>query len=184
MAMVIPARGDGMVGTYGPSSSSIASAVSAQTEDLLVEYGGWALATKTVAFTGAAGLGAQGTVSIFTVTGDVEWQPYPVKCTESLVGAATMDYGITGTATDLVSGIIWGTFGDATTFDTGEWWGGISDTDSLAGGEQAVSGSGFPLYVISNSVILTVGAADITDGTLVFYCRWRPLSAGATVAAA
>lgn len=139
----------------------------------------WRMATKTVTFTGAAGAGEIGTVNVFTISGDVEIAMEPVKCTTNLAGAATLQLGVTGTAT--LFSAFWATFADASTFDAGEWWGGTTGSDGTPGGE---SGSGLLIAASGANVILTVAAANVTDGVLVFYLWWRPLSAGATLVAA
>ena len=141
----------------------------------------WKLATKTVAFTGAAGNGAVGTVALFTTTGQVDIDPLPVYCSEDLVGAATLDWGVVGNA-DKINQIlvIAAQFADATTFDAGDWWGNNGNTTATVAIERSGSARG----VISANVILTIGANAVTDGTLVFYIWWRPLSAGATLVAA
>lgn len=128
---------------------------------------------KTVAFTGAAGLGAQGTVSLFTVTGEVVCK-LMAKCTEDLAGAtATLEVGVSGntaflhgqeTATNIDNG-------DVVTSDAGTKVGG-----GLALNEYFIAGGA--------DIIATVATADITDGTLIYTLLWRPISDDGAVVAA
>jgi len=133
------------------------------------------LATKTITYTGAAGAGATGTVTVFTVTGDIEVAGYFEKCTVDLVGAATLATGVSGN-----TGALCASTADATTADAGEWndgngtWNaGIGILD-FTGDRQR--------YALSANIIQTVGSTNITAGSITAYMWWRPLSAGATVA--
>jgi hypothetical protein len=130
------------------------------------------IARKTVAFDGAAGNGAVGTVNLFTVTGDVLVILF-ATCSEDLVGAtATIVAGIAGNT----AGLIGSTTAD--TIDTGESW-----TDATPTTVEALVTS--PRIIAAGAdIIATVGTADITDGTLNFYCLWRPLSSNGAVVAA
>src|ERR1043165_8130978 len=81
-----------------------------------VSYNGHIVTKKTVAFTGAAGLGAQGATVRFTVTGDVIATVFAV-CSEDLAGAsATIEVGISGNTAALLPQTT------ATQIDTGEVW--------------------------------------------------------------
>lgn len=132
-------------------------------------------ATKTVAFTGAANLGAVGNVPIFTVTGDVLVAVLTAFCTETLVGAtATLALGVTGstsffigatTATDIAANDIW--------VDTTP-----TETNALA------VPAGFKDIFVTDNIVGTVATAAITDGTIRFDCYYMPLSAGSSLVAA
>ena len=129
--------------------------------------------SKTVAFTGAAGLGAQGTVSLFTVTGDVLVRVFGVV-TESLAGAtATIEVGVAGNTAAIIAQVL-GT--------------NLAANDVLVSGSSPVSVASIataPLIVGGGAdIIATVATADITDGTITFYCTWRPLSSTGNVVAA
>ncbi len=127
--------------------------------------------SKSRAYTGAVGLGSQGAVTLFTVTGDVIANTFGV-CSEDLEGdTATIEVGITGntaaiiaqtTATDINNGTIWVDTGPAT-------------VESLPTAKILTGGT---------DIIETVGTAAISNGTLTFYCAWRPLSSDANVVAA
>lgn len=132
------------------------------------------LVRKTVTFTGAAGNGAAGTVALFTVTGDVEVVKYFEKCTESLVGAATLETGITG-----ATAIFGPQVANATTVDAGMW----NTSEGWATGYGADTKAGLS-YVTAEDIFMTVGTTDITDGTVTAYLQYIPLSAGASVVAA
>lgn len=131
------------------------------------------LVSKSRAYTGASGLGAQGTSTLFTVTGSVLVRVIGC-CTEDIAGAATLELGIAGNTAALLAQIA-----DATTLDAGESY--LDATPSTC--------ESFALttpFVLANGqdIIETIGAADITDGTVVFYCFWRPLSSDGSVVAA
>lgn len=129
------------------------------------------LVSKTVTFTGAAGAGAIGTVNLFTVTGDVELVNFYGKCSTDLIGAtATLSVGVTGSPTAYVSNAT------AEDQDAGE---GIGGTAGMVGSMVGSSAD-----IVLANIILTVGTAAITAGVLVFYARYKPLSAGSSLVAA
>ena len=131
------------------------------------------LQRKTREFTGATGLGAQGAATLFTVTGDVLVRIF-ASCTEDLAGAtATIEVGITGNTAALIAQTT------ATNIDVGKSW---MDT-SPATIEAVDLASGF-VIVDGADIIETIATANITDGTLKYYCFWRPLSTNGMVVAA
>lgn len=144
---------------------------------------GWRIVRKTVTFTGAAGLGAVGTVTVFTTTGDVEVGMCLGKCTTDLTeGGATATVKL-GTAADTSAFI---DQANATAIDADEFW-GVGGTPSRAintvvNGVVAM-GTGEAI-AINQNVIITVGAQAVTGGVITFTCRWRPISVGATLVAA
>lgn len=129
--------------------------------------------SKAVTFTGAAGLGAVGTVSLFTVNGQVLIDIIAV-CGTTLVGtSATIAVGnSTSTARYLPQQT-------ATNITAGKTW----DITGLVTAGTAPNTT--PNQVASNAevVIATVATANITAGQLTFYAFYRPLTAGATVTA-
>lgn len=129
--------------------------------------------SKTRTFTGASGLGAAGTTTLFTVTGAVAVRIIGL-CTEDLVGAATLEVGISGNTAGLLAQIA-----DATTLDAGESY--LDATPATL--EAADLSSGF---IISNGqdIIETIGSTNITDGTLTYVAMWRPLSDDGNLVAA
>ena len=122
-------------------------------------------------FTGAANLGAQGTTTLFTVTGDVEVFLFGT-CVTDLVGGATYQIG---TPTN-VSGLINQT---ATAIDANEAFQYNGTPASLA----AMYDNG---NIIANGedIVETISVADITAGKINLYCFWRPLSSTGNVVAA
>lgn len=129
------------------------------------------LVKKTIAFDGSAGNGAVGTVNIFQVTGDVVLTVLPA-CTEDVAGAtATAALGTAANTTGLVASTT------ATNIDAGRWWidSTPADIESLPSPRIVTNGA---------DIVLTVGTANITDGTITFYALYRPLSADGAVAPA
>ena len=139
-----------------------------------VQAKGGLVASKTITYTGASGAGAVGTVSLFTVTGQVLLSVVAV-CSTSLAGA---------TATHRV--------GNATT--TNRYQAQVTATNIVAGDTIDLSGevtaghavSRTPNQVAFNgeSVIATVGTANITAGVVTYYAFWFPLSDDGFVIAA
>jgi len=111
--------------------------------------------------------------SIFTVTGDVMCFVVGV-CKTTLVGAATLEVGVTDATASILAQIA-----NATTLVENEVW-AADATPSLA---EAVTARyhfiGGGLDIIGN-----IGAADITSGVIDFYCFYRPLSSDGRVVAA
>ena len=129
---------------------------------------------KTVAFDGGAGNGAIGTVALFTVTGDVRVKLTAI-CSETLVGAATLECGIAGATATIIAQIP-----DATALTLREIWCDATPTTVVE------PDSNIPRVVISSGedIILTIGAAAITDGTIKFVVEYEALSTDGAVAAA
>lgn len=131
--------------------------------------------SKTVAFTGAAGLGAVGTVNLFTVTGNIAFR-LVAYCTEDLVsaGGGTAEVGVASNTAAIIAQTT------GTAIDNGEIW---YNATPVAG---VTATSNFAQFTIVNGsdIILTVGTANITDGTIVFDLYWSPLDATSAVAAA
>ena len=130
-------------------------------------------ASKTVAFTGAANLGAVGNVPLFTVTGEVLIVAIVPFCTETLVGAtATLALGVTGSTALFIA---------ATT--------GTLITVNLFWVDTAPDANGVALpvalkdIVITDNIVGTVAVVGVTDGTIRFDVLWRPLSTNGLVAA-
>ena len=107
------------------------------------------------------------TITIFNVTGEVMVEEIIVFCSESLAGATgTLECGIAGNTAALIAQ------STATDIDVDEFW---VDT-APATVEGPVTNK-----AISSDIILTVGTADITDGTLEFYVRWHRISENGVV---
>lgn len=131
--------------------------------------------TQTVAFDGGADSGAVGTVALFTVTGSVFVYVIAI-CIENLTEAgatATVEVGIAGITAGLISQT------NAVNIDNGEVW-----LDNSPAAMEVFSSIGGGFIASGADIILTVGAQNVDDGTLAFYCFWTPLAAGSTVVAA
>lgn len=128
-------------------------------------------AEKSIAFTGAAGLGAQGAITLFTVTGDILLSIFAV-CSEDLAGAsATIATGISGNTAALIAQAT------ATDLDNGEIW-----IDATPATIEALPD---PRIITGGAdVIATIATANITDGTLKWYALWSPLSSDGNLVAA
>lgn len=134
-----------------------------------------AVLRKTVAFDGTAGNGQVGTVALFTVTGAVGFYITAV-CTETLVGAATLECGTPGSTAGIIAQIP-----DATALLTGEIWYDATPTTVL----DTVANSRLGFVIGDGAAIqLTVGAANITDGTITFMLVWWPVTATGNVVVA
>ncbi|KKL64326.1 hypothetical protein LCGC14_2166200 [marine sediment metagenome] len=118
-----------------------------------------------------------GALTAFTITGRVLVKNVTVFCTETFVGAATVDLGVTGN-TDIFSP---GTIANATTFAANDWW-VLSDGTTIPGGTPQVDWEqGVP---ISADVILSVGAANITDGTMIIDLWYSSITDNGSLATA
>lgn len=132
-------------------------------------------ANKLVEFDGGAGTGAVGTVALFTVTGSV-FVFVTCFCTETCVEAApsaTIEVGITGITAGLIAQL------NADTVLIGNIWFDATPVDM-----EVLTSFGGALIGGSEDIFLTVGAQNVTDGTLEFTCFWTPLSSDGLVVAA
>lgn len=129
--------------------------------------------SKTIAFDGSAGNGAQGTANLFTVSGDVLVQLVGA-CTESLAGAsATISVGITGNTAGLIA------VTTATNITNGVGW-----NDSTPSTVELLVNSATPRLLVNGpDIFATIATANITDGTVKIYCLWRPLSTDGSIVA-
>ena len=113
--------------------------------------------------------GDTGAHTLFTVTGDVLISVFGV-CSSNLLGAATIEVGVTGNTAGILAQIA-----DATTLDAGEVW--VDDTATI--GVKAIPTT--KLLTNGLDVLLTIGSTDLTGGVVTFYCTYRPLSDGSSV---
>jgi len=130
---------------------------------------------KTAEFTAGVGTGDIGTFALFTVTGAVRAKITAI-CTDTLVGAATLECGYATATAAIIAQIA-----DATALAAGELWYDATPTTVFdaesAAALEFVLGDG-------QDIFLTIGAANLTDGTVVFKVVWEPLTPGAAVIAA
>jgi hypothetical protein len=117
--------------------------------------------------------GTSDPTTLFNVTGDVLVRVYGV-CTETLVGAATIEVGLTGNTAELLAQVA-----NATTIATGDIWVDATVDDVRAAAFADVIGE--RLIVNGSDIIETIGTANITAGELYYVCLWRPVTEGATV---
>jgi len=137
-------------------------------------------ATKTVTFTGAAGLGAVGNVPLFTVIGEVEILrivPYVVASLTEPGGqpAPTLSLGVTNALALFIAAT------PILDMDTGEFW-----TEATAG-NVANSGVLIPAALkdvaVTSDIVGTVIDNPVNGGTLRVDVYWRNLSSVSSVVA-
>lgn len=120
----------------------------------------------------AATTGATGASTLFTVTGCVAVRVFGV-CGLTLVGAATLEVGITGTTAVVLAQIA-----DATDLATDEIYVDATPTTKVeAMPSRLVIGNG-------QDIIQTIGSTALTAGVLEYFCVWSPLSNDGNVVAA
>ncbi len=134
-------------------------------------------ASKTLTFTGAAGLGAVGAVPLFTVTGEVEIVRIVPFCTvnlgEAAPGGATLALGVTGSTALLIAATT------ALDIDANEFWIDLTpDANGIA------IPAGLKEIAITDNIIGTVAVAAINAGAIRFDLLWSPISVNGLVAAA
>ena len=135
----------------------------------VLSHKGYKFATKAVDVAGAT------PISLFTVTGDVVLAVIGiVKTAVTTSDAITTEVGVAGNTAVIIAQVA-----DATELALNEIW-----HDATPDATIELS-SVWNEFVVSNGqdVILTT-TGTVTDGDITFYCRWFPLSAGATVVAA
>lgn len=116
--------------------------------------------------------GANNPATVFTVTGDVIVDIRAV-CKTTLVGAGTLELGVTNATAALLAQIA-----DATTLATNEGWADATPTlaEAYTPAHHTIGGG--------LDIILTAGSTNITAGVIDFYCFWRPLSSDGLIEAA
>jgi hypothetical protein len=129
------------------------------------------VASKAITYVTAT-TGATGATTLFTVTGTVAVRVFGV-CSLTLVGAATLEVGISG-----ATAIILAQIADATALATDEIYTDATPTTKVeALPNQLIIGAG-------QDIIQTIGSTAITGGQLTYYCLWTPISADGEVVAA
>lgn len=131
------------------------------------------LQRKSRTYTGAAGLGATGATTLFTVTGTVLARIFGA-CQVDLAGAtATIEGGIAGNTAALIAQTT------ATNIDAGMSW-----VDATPATIEGVDFSNGFIIAAGQDILETIATAAISAGQLDFYCFWRPLSVDGAVVAA
>ena len=126
---------------------------------------------KTITFTGGAGAGAVGNVTLFTITGRVLVVNGTIYCTDGLASSGgTIAVGVQY-ATVMVDGVT------ASSIGTDQWIDGVNNA--------AASGLADTIYLqdpgsnglaVSADIILAVSLADVTAGTLVVDLWYMPVT--------
>ena len=117
--------------------------------------------------------GATGAHTVFTATDNLLVQCFAI-CDTSLLGAGTLELGVTGNTAALLTQIA-----DATTFDDGHVWG--------VDGSPAVGVEALGTMKALNDgsdIIMTIGTTAITGGVIDIYCLWRPLTENSSITVA
>lgn len=118
---------------------------------------------------------ANSPLTLFTVTGTVLMQVYGVVTTgfTSTGTTGTVEIGVTGNTACLLPQVT----ANGTNFPTGAVW-----TDGSPTLKAESLGDAFSAVLVANTnVIGTIATNNMTAGGIVLYCRWIPISAGATV---
>ncbi len=136
------------------------------------------IATKAMTFAGGTtddpgdADGDGNPATLFTVTGTVYAKVFAV-CTESLDGAsATLEAGTALSSAGLIAQTT------ATNIGANEIWHDTSPDASIEASSVLTE------KIVNQDIIQTVGTANITEGSLTYYCLWRPLSENGFVEAA
>lgn len=135
---------------------------------------GSGLATITRTFTGAAGLGAVGSVALFTVTGEVLIERIVPFCTTLLTEAlatATIALGVTGSTSLFIAAT------NAVDIDANEFW-----VDTTPDANGIALPAALKDIVITDNIIATVAAQNVDAGAIRFDVYWRALSSDGSVA--
>ena len=111
--------------------------------------------------------------AVFLVTGTVRARIFGVVET-SVVGAGTIELGITGATAVLIAQVA-----DAEDLDVGEIW---HDATVDAKVELATIATD-KIIAGGTDPILTIGTANLTAGAVRFVCSWFPISADGNVMA-
>ena len=129
------------------------------------------IASKAITYVGGT-TGAVATVTLFTVTGAITARVFGI-CGLTLVGAATLEVGITNDTARILAQIA-----DATGLATDEIY--LDATPSLK--VEALPAQ----VIISNGqdIIQTIASTAITAGQLTYYCMWMPISEDGNLVAA
>ena len=132
---------------------------------------------KTITFTGGAGLGAVGTVALFTVTGQVLVKSISGFCSVLLAeGGATaeMSLGVVGDV-DLFIVIT-----EPEDIDANDFW--VDDTPTEVGG--LLLPTALKDILVTANIQLDITNDSVDSGVMEFACYYWPLSANGNIVAA
>jgi len=129
------------------------------------------VATKAITYAELT-TGVIGITTLFTVTGCVTVRVFGI-CGSTIVGAATLEVGISG-----ATAIILPQIANATDLATDEIYIDATPTTKVETlPSQLIIGNG-------QDIIQTIGSAPITGGQITYYCLWAPLSTDGNIVAA
>jgi len=120
--------------------------------------------------------GTSASLKLFEVTGDVIVRIFGV-CTVDLVGAGTLEVGITGNTAVLLPQV-----SDATTIDANDIW--VDATVAEVGAAHLADAPEATIIVNGLDIYEKSGSTNITAGQIYYVCLWRPLTPGSKVVAA
>ena len=136
---------------------------------------------KIVQFDGTAGVGAVGTINLYTVSGGIDFV-LEAYCTETLVDAsnlATISVGVTGDTAKIIP--ITGAAGQGgITIAVNELWHDASPDSSI----ELTSDAEKSFTIYNKNIIATIAGEAITDGVLIFSLLYTPKTSNAVVEAA
>ena len=143
---------------------------------------------KTITFTGGAGAGAVGTVTVFTSTGAVQLVALWARCLtdlEDTVDGAEFKVGWVS----LPEAVFDGTTGSGGALNlddvnANQWLygalqagiGGVQGYGTNLCKTDAVDNGSIELAIANDDIIITISGQAITSGVLVFDCFYRPIS--------
>ena len=131
--------------------------------------------SKTLTFTGAANLGANGTTAtLFTVTGEILVVALVPFCTTLLTesgATATIALGVTSSAALFIAAT------NSVELDANEFW---VDTAPDANG-IALPAALKDIAITDNIIVTSAGGTNTNGGVVRFSLYWMPLSDNATV---
>lgn len=123
---------------------------------------------KTITFTGAAGAGAVGQVTVATPTGLVLVKSVIPRCTTDLTGAtATLTLGQAASVAALIAVTV------ATTIDAGQYWVSNAPGATLLALPAALQG-----FLLATPLTLDVLVAAVTAGVLTFDIEYQSINGG------
>lgn len=129
------------------------------------------VASKAITFAELT-TGVVGATTLFTVDGCVAVRVWGV-CGATLVGAATLEVGISG-----ATAIVLAQIANATDLATDEIYTDATPTTKVeAMPSRLIIGNG-------QDIIQTIGSTALTAGQITYYCVWSPISADGNVVAA
>ena len=111
------------------------------------------------------------TLTLFTVTGDVEMGIFGVGTTALTGASGTIQVGTAGNTAGLIA------LTTVTDIDANEIW--LDTTPSV--GLDVVDSLSFFFVVNGSDIIETVATTDVATGAIYYVCLWRPLTSGSTV---